>query len=306
MNMQNKGIGHLAAAVTIFVWGTTFISTKVLLNSFTPLEILFFRFFIGYLALWLASPHALRLKDRKLEPLFMAAGLCGVTLYFLMENFALTMTLAANVSIIISVAPFFTAIFEWITDPGHGKKPGPRFFAGFAFAMAGIALLSFQKDANIQLNPKGDLLALGAAITWAAYAVLTKRISNLGYGTIQTTRRTFFYGLLFMVPVLFILPFRLDFPRFYHAVNLSNILFLGLGASALCFVTWGFAVRILGSVKTSVYIYAVPVITVVASFILLKEPITWQSGCGIILTLTGLAISEDRLRLGGTRESVEL
>ena len=39
--------GHLAALVTILIWGTTFISTKVLLVDFQPIEILFFRFFMA-------------------------------------------------------------------------------------------------------------------------------------------------------------------------------------------------------------------------------------------------------------------
>ena len=47
MSEKSNMTGHLATAVTIFIWGTTFISTKVLLVSFTPLEILFFRFLSG-------------------------------------------------------------------------------------------------------------------------------------------------------------------------------------------------------------------------------------------------------------------
>lgn len=293
MNETRNTAGHLAAAVTIFIWGTTFISTKVLLTAFTPLEILFFRFFIGYAALWIAAPRLLKPGDRKKELLFAAAGLCGVTLYFLMENFALTLTLAANVSIIIAVAPFFTAIFDWLFM--KGTRPGLKFLTGFTAAIAGIALLSFQGESAVHLSPRGDLLALAAAITWAAYSILTRKIGALGYGTIESTRRTFFYGLLFMVPVLFFLPFRLDLPRFAVMPNLLNILFLGFGASALCFVTWNFAVRRLGSVKTSVYIYAVPVITVVTSFLVLHEPVSWRSVCGIVLTLTGLMISEGRI-----------
>lgn len=292
MSEKRNAAGHLAAAVTIFIWGTTFISTKVLLNAFTPLEILFFRFLIGYIALWIAAPHLLRIKRAKSELLFAAAGLCGVTLYFLMENFALTLTQAANVSIIISVAPFFTGLFDWLFM--KGERPGGRFLTGFAAAMIGISLLSFQKDAGVQLSPKGDLLALAAAITWAAYSILTKKIGSMGYGTIETTRRTFFYGLIFMIPALFFLPFRLGAERFVVPQNVLNILFLGFGASALCFVTWNFAVRALGSVKTSVYIYAVPVITVITSLLFLHEVITWKSVCGIILTLAGLMISESR------------
>lgn len=301
MNETKNTAGHLAAAVTIFIWGTTFISTKVLLTAFTPLEILFFRFFIGYAALWIAAPRLLKPGDRKKELLFAAAGLCGVTLYFLMENFALTLTLAANVSIIIAVAPFFTAIFDWLFM--KGTRPGLKFLTGFTAAIAGIALLSFQGESAVHLSPKGDLLALAAAITWAAYSILTRKIGALGYGTIESTRRTFFYGLLFMVPVLFFLPFRLDLSRFAVLPNLLNILFLGFGASALCFVTWNFAVRRLGSVKTSVYIYAVPVITVVTSLLVLHEPVSWRSVCGIVLTLTGLMISEGRIDIRPSKKS---
>ncbi|GLC77938.1 DMT family transporter [Lacrimispora brassicae] len=299
MNKQNHLYGHLAAGFSIFVWGTTFISTKVLLEAFTPLEILFFRFLMGYAALWLACPRLLRTKSRTQEILFAAAGICGVTLYFLMENFALTYTLAANVSVIIAVAPFFTALFDWLFL--KGKKPGPRFLAGFLTAIMGISLMSFQRTSGMKLNPKGDFLALAAAVTWAAYSVITKKIGEYGHGTVVTTRRIFFYGLLFMVPSLAILPFRLGLYRFADTKNLFNILFLGLGASALCFATWNFAVKELGTVKTSVYIYAVPVITVISSMLLLREPISFQSACGIMLTLAGLMVSESKTHSQGFR-----
>ncbi len=299
MNKQNHLYGHLAAGFSIFVWGTTFISTKVLLEAFTPLEILFFRFLIGYAALWLACPRLLHTKNRTQEVLFAAAGLCGVTLYFLMENFALTYTLAANVSVIIAVAPFFTALFDWLFL--KGEKPGPRFLAGFLTAIMGIALISFQKSSGMKLNPKGDFLALAAAMTWAAYSVITRKIGEYGHGTVETTRRIFFYGLLFMIPALAVLPFHTGLYRLADTKNLFNILFLGLGASALCFATWNFAVKELGTVKTSVYIYAVPVITVVSSMLLLRERISFQSVCGIVLTLAGLMVSESRTQSHGFR-----
>ena len=69
---------------------------------------------------------------------------------------------------------------------------------------------------------------------------------------------------------------------------------MGLGASALCFVTWNYAVTILEAVKTSVYIYMVPVITVLTSVIVLHEQITFMAGVGTILTMAGLFISESK------------
>ena len=73
---------------------------------------------------------------------------------------------------------------------------------------------------------------------------------------------------------------------------LLNILYLGLGASALCFVTWNLAVKTLGAVRTSVYIYMVPVITVVTSVLILKEPMTWISVVGTVMAVAGLFLSE--------------
>ena len=291
----NKGMtGHLLAAITTFIWGTTFISTKVLLVSFTPIEILFFRFVMGLIILTAVFPHRLKGTTRKQEILFAGAGLCGVTLYFLLENIALTYTLASNVGVIISVAPFFTALFShWFLE---NEKLKANFFIGFVIAMIGIILINFNGSMVLKLNPMGDLLAILAAFVWAIYAILTKKVSQFGYNTIQTTRRIFLYGVIFMLPALSVLPFEWGFERFLQPVNLFNILFLGLGASALCFVTWNTAVKLLGAVKTSIYIYLVPAVTVITSILILNETITWIAACGTLLTLVGLFISERKVK----------
>jgi len=286
----NKEIsGHLAAVITILIWGTTFISTKILLVSFTPIEILFYRFSIGLITLTVLFPRRLKGTNMKQELMFAGAGLCGVTLYFLLENIALTYTLASNVGVIISIAPFFTAILShWFLE---NEKLKTNFFVGFVVAMMGIFLINFNGSMILKLNPLGDLLAVLASALWAVYGVLTRKISGFGHNTIQTTRRIFLYGLLFMIPALLIFPFEWGIERFSRSSNLFNILFLGLGASALCFVTWNTAVKILGAVKTSIYIYMVPAITVITSIIVLHEKITWIAACGTVLTAAGLFIS---------------
>lgn len=289
--MENKSsAGHLAALLTIIIWGTTFISTKVLLADFRPVEILFFRFALGFFALMIVQPRSLKTAGWGQEMIFAAAGLCGICLYYLLENIALTFTLASNVGVIISVAPFFTAILSHLFMREE-ERLHANFYIGFVAAMAGIFMISFH-GSGPELNPAGDLLAVAAAFVWACYSILTRKISGFGYPVILTTRRTFFYGILFMVPALFFFDFRLGISRFSSLTCLMNILYLGLGASALCFVTWNFAVKVLGAVKTSVYIYMVPVITVVTSALILREKITVMSGMGTVLTLCGLMISE--------------
>ncbi|MGN0658431.1 MAG: DMT family transporter, partial [Emergencia sp.] len=267
-------------------------STKVLLQDFQPVEILFFRFLIGLIVLKIAWPHILKTKNWKEEITFAAAGLSGICLYYLLENISLTYTMASNVGVICSVAPFFTAILSRIFMKEEGRLTG-RFMAGFVLAMAGICLISFN-GTRLQINPLGDMLALLAVFVWACYSLLTKRIAGFGYPTLAVTGKTFVYGLLFMIPALVFFDFQPGFERFAEPKYLLNILFLGLGASAACFVTWNFAVKVLGAVKTSVYIYMIPVVTVVFSALILHEPVTALSAAGIILTLAGLFLSESR------------
>ena len=289
--MSKYLFGHIAALLTIFIWGTTFISTKILLVDFKPIEILFFRFLIGLIALLFIYPKRLKKTTKDQEITFALAGLCGVTLYFLLENIALTYSMASNIGVIISIAPFFTAILSDFVLKEKSLKS--NFIIGFIAAMIGIALISFNGTSNFKLNPIGDVLALLAALVWAIYSVLTKKISEYGYNTIQVTRRIFIYGIAFMLIALVPFDFELNLNRFTNPVYLGNIIFLGLGASALCFVTWNVAVKILGAVKTSIYIYIVPIVTVVTSLIILNEQITLMSFIGTILTLIGLFLSQD-------------
>lgn len=290
IDQRKINTGHLLALLTILIWGTTFISTKILLKDFTPVEILFFRFLIGYFVLLLIYSRPIRTTSFKEELLFISAGLCGVTLYFLIENIALVYTLASNVGVIVSIAPFFTAVIAHFFL--EEEKFHRQFFIGFLIALAGIILIGLNGSFLLQLNPIGDLLALLAPVVWAIYSVLMRKISLLKVHTIGATRRVFFYGLLFMLPTLFLFDFQLGLSRFKEISNVAHLLFLGLGASALCFLTWNKAVGILGAVKTSVYIYIVPVITVAASALVLNEKITWAILTGTFLTLISSYISE--------------
>lgn len=292
---KNKNItGHLIAIFTMIVWGTTFISTKILLRNFSPIEILFIRFVIGFIVLMIVAPKRLKLKSKKHELIFACTGLSGITLYYLLENIALTYSQASTIGVVLSVAPMFTAILAHFFLEGERLKL--NFFLGFVVAIIGICIISFDGNATLKLKPLGDILAILAAFVWAIYSILTRKISGYGYQTILVTRRTFVYGLLFMVPTLYFFGFDIKLEQLLQPINVFNILFLGLGASAVCFVTWNIAVKLLGAVKTSGYIYLAPVITVVTSLLILHERVTPMATAGTILTLAGLMISESKIR----------
>ena len=276
--------GIFAAAITVAIWGLTFVFTKSLLDIFTPVEILFIRFMLGTIALMIVMPRKLKTRGWNEEKYLIVAGLTGIFLYYFLENVSMLWTSASNAGVIVSTAPFFTALLS-------KEKKGWCFFAGFAAAITGIAMISLSSlDFSIE-SLKGDLLALSAAFVWAFYAIASKKIAGFGYSPLLTVRRSFIYGMAFMlVPLLLWNNIGTEREIFTFG-NIAGLSFLGLAASALCFVLWNIAVEKLGPVKTSIFIYLVPVITVAASAVFLNEPVTLLSAAGTLLTLFGLFLS---------------
>lgn len=289
MHKKQQIVGHLIALFTVFIWGTTFVSTKVLLEEFTPVEVLFTRFAIGLLVLYMMNHKKMKLKDRKHEWYFIGAGITGITLYFLFENIALTYSTASNIGILLACVPFMTGILSYFIM----KEPLNRaFFIGFVFTIIGIYIINFNGQVVLKLNPLGDFLAIIAGFIWALYCIFLRKIEQYEYDTIQTTRRIFAWGILFMIPVLILMGYDPKLEIMTKPVYLANFLYLGIGACAVCFVTWNIALKMLGVVKTSMYLYLNPVITIIASAIILNERITWIAILGTIFILLGLIISQ--------------
>jgi len=295
--MKTKKIaGNITGFITVFFWGITYISTKVLLEVFNPVEILFTRFLMGLIFLVFLYPKPLKIKDKKQEIYFALAGVTGVTLFYLLENIALTYTMASNVGVISALAPFFTGIIGYIFMKNK-EKLTKNFFIGFVLALIGVGLISFNGATTFKVNPVGDLLAVASVIIWGIYGNLTRKLGSYGYNTIQVTRRTFIYGILFMLPALKFFDFNIQMSDLLQYKYLFNMVFLGLGASAICFVTWNYTVKVLGAVKASLFIYLIPIITVITSFIFLNERLTWMSFFGIIFAILGLMISNKKEKL---------
>ena len=289
MTKKKEVMCHIFALFCVFVWGTTFISTKVLLDSFHPVVILLYRLIICVTLLFIIHPRIFKIYSFKHELLFIGAGASGVTFYFLFENMALSYTNASDVGIIVSAAPFFTLIFCTIflkTD-----RITLWFIIGFILAMSGVILISINGSNNLNANPIGYLLALLAMVMWGFYSVFVKKIGDLGYKGIGVTRKIMYYGLIFLIPFFFIFRCNFNFQAFTNPTNILNILFLGILASSVCFLLWNYSLSNIGAVKTSVYIYISPVITTIASVILLKEAINVFTIIGMILAILGLILS---------------
>lgn len=288
-----RTIAHGLALMTIVVWGTTFIATKILLETFSPLEILLIRFVMGFLGL--AIYDALKNSSSRppwnlrQELIFAGAGLSGVVVYYLLENIALSMTYASNVGILVSIAPLTTALiapFFLKEEPLRAKL-----IFGFIIASIGVSLVMFNGNIEFKLALAGDTLALSATLGWAIYSILLKKIDTENYTVITYTKKIFFYGIILMLPFARASNFSIATVDF-TPLNTILLIFLGLGASAGGFLGWNKAVHILGVFKTSAYIYLSPLITLFTAALVLGEPITMMALGGCFLILIGLYLSE--------------
>ena len=285
-------LGHILAILVSLVWGTTYVSTKVLLTAFHPVEILLYRFILAWAVLFLCAPRPLLPRGVKSELTYLLSGLMGLTLYSTLENYALQFSLASTVGLIVSSSPMFTALLMWLCR--KARRPGPAFFTGFALAMLGIALISLAEGDSFDLNPIGILLALGSAISWGGYGVSLTVAPAGELSGIQATRKIFFWGVLLTLPVAWAGGVSFSLARLAQPVLLGNVLYLGVGASALCFLAWNKSTVLIGPVATNVYLYLQPVVTVAASLLVLSEPVTPLTLAAVALILCGLALSQYR------------
>ena len=309
-----KFLGYILAATTILFWGITFVSTKYLLADFSSAEILFFRVILAFVGLWIIHPKTEKIQMRD-NILFALAALTGIIFYQLMENIAIHFTNASNVSVIVSICPLFTAIISQIFL--KERHLTFWFILGFFISITGVTLVCLNGSTRLQFNPKGDVLALLSAISWGFYSMIISIINKRKYDPICSTRRIFFFAVLFMAVIaavgIFINANAGDMPsssvlqafsfeidssvnaaRFSKLLNWVNLLFLGVVASGLCFVAWNKACQIIGTVKISCGLYLISVVTIVFAFFVLGERITPLGAAGAIITIAGLFISEKK------------
>lgn len=277
---------HLAALFAVAVWGATFVSTKVLIaNSLTPAEIFALRFVIAYVCLWPFARRRMWSASLRDELTLAAAGVTGGSVYFLMENVALEYAPASNVSLIVCTAPIWTALLLSIFY--RNERMTRRQIAGCAMAFAGVVLVVLNGHFVLHLSPKGDLLALGAALMWMLYSLIIKDIGGR-YPAIFITRKVFFYGLLTILPWFAFYPPHFDPEVLARPVVWGNLLFLGVVASMLCYVIWNAAMHRLGAVRTTNYIYFNPLVTIMTAAIFIGEQITPAALAGAALILYGM------------------
>lgn len=284
---------HFIAFLTVAIWGTTFVSTKVLLtHGLTPAFIFLLRFslaYVGMATMQMAHDHGKptwHCHSWRDEGLMLLAGMTGGSFYFLTENTALQLALAGNVSLIVCLAPLITALFACFI-PGN-KRAGRRLWTGSLIAFTGVAFVAYgSMGTGTASNPLlGNVLALLSASSWSIYQLVIKPLGER-YGVLLLTRKVFGYGLLTILP--FILTEEMPKPEvFAQPVVWGNLLYLGVLASLICYAVWNRVVEQLGSIVSANYIYLNPLVTCIASYFVLGEQLTPTMMVGGFAIVTGL------------------
>lgn len=299
---NNSLVWHIVAISVAIIWGTTFVSSKMLINSgMTPAEIMCVRFIIAYLCLLPISIRGCIKEGRGLRGLFcdnlkdemgmLLLGITGGSLYFLFENSALEYTQASNVSIIICTTPLLTMLAtSFLARRSRRKSVSGRTFLYSAIALLGVAIVVLNGELVLKLHPLGDILTFGASAVWVIYSILLPKLDSR-YSTDMITRKVFIYGVITMLPVFLFRPWATPASVLIQPAIAGNLLFLGLLASFAGYFGWNAALSKIGAVRANNYLYLNPLATAVIAIPVLHERFTWIACIGAVLIILGMALA---------------
>ena len=282
--------------MTVAVWGTTFVWTKLLIiNGLSPAQIFTLRFIIAYVLLtgfsmW-RGRHKWLSDNWRDELTMLALGLTGGSMYFLTENESLRFTTATNTSLIVCSCPLFAMLI--IALFYKSERFSKRQALGSLVALAGMAAVVLNGHFVLHLSPLGDTLAFSACLCWALYTLLMKPVMGR-YPAMFITRKVFFYGILTILPYYIFVPDMPSWDVLTRPDVALNLLFLGSVASMLCYLTWSWCMKGLGAVVCTNWVYVNPITTIIAAWLILGEQITVYFLIGSALIIAGMYLSSKK------------
>lgn len=284
--MNTKSRYYLSAVAAIFFWGSSFVATKLAYASFGPLTVCFLRFALSLLILKLV--RIIRKDNKKLEkqdvPVLLATGLLGISVYYVCENYALTLTSASAASLISGAYPAITALIGALVYHVHVTK---KQAAGIALAMAGIVILtsggSFS-GSNVRL---GNAILIFDGFLWAFYNFLIPHIRP-AYSVLSITYYQTLLALPFLIPGLFL--------EGHASMTITPsaiwaLLYLAVGCSVLAYLLYNFSLRGISPSAAAAIMNLMPVFGLLLSAIILNESITPASAAGGVIVILGVLLS---------------
>jgi drug/metabolite transporter (DMT)-like permease len=281
-------LANIAMMITVLAWGTSFISTKIILAEIPPITLAFIRFFITSLILYTIikkiEPNTKLTKADKSK--LALAGFMGISIYYYFENTGIKLTTASNASLITSFVPILSITLNMLFF--RARLNGLEAI-GVVIGIIG-AYLTVTANGNIDFtsnNFKGNLYMIGAMIAWAIYTILSKQMQNKYSGLFIIT-----YQMIFATFTL--LPFSFleyDQWQIFSVSTFLQILYLATICSGLGYFFYGYALKTVDVVVTTLYLNCVPVVGVISGYFILNEQILPIQIIGGIIIIFGIFVT---------------
>jgi drug/metabolite transporter (DMT)-like permease len=211
------------------------------------------------------------------------AGFFGITAYFFFENYGLSLTNAADASLIVSTAPILTILLYDILL----KKFDYLEYLGGGTAFIGLILIIYSGSFTQGASVTGNLLSFGAALSWAAYTYFYEKIRN---SSIWTTLEVILWGLVFSLPFSLFETLILKKPVSFSSGAVIGIIYLGLFASALGYILWNRGINLWGGKAATLWVYTIPIFTALADIVFLRNFPSWLFYIGAGFIASGMII----------------
>jgi len=275
-------------------WGLSFIAIKMGLNGYSPIALVTLRLFIVTLILgtgmFLTRKKEKLPSGRDLAELALL-GLLNPFLAFLLESYGMMDTSASLTSIILSTMPLLTPFAAFIA---WQERVVLRNFLGLLISFAGLALIFLWGSGPAEYSPRGLAMLSSSVLTGVIYGILAKRLlARVSPVMVVTWQQGF--GFVFYLPLFFIFTDRSVLPAAGMGMeSFLAIVFLGIFPSALAYIFYVGGIKKLGPTRTNAFINLSPVVTYLASFLILGEALGLAKLVGIVVVIAGVFISQSQ------------
>jgi drug/metabolite transporter (DMT)-like permease len=265
-----------------------YVVSKVVLDIIPPFSLVTLRLVLGAitLAIVLAIKGFPKLSRQQVLQI-LGVGFVGYGISLSLQFLGTKLSTAANGSLVTSATPAFVVLFAWMLLK---ERITPRRLIALVLATFGVVAVIDPRSA--QLNPElflGNLFLIGAAVTWALYSVLVRKVT-------QDTDVLFFSLIAFLggLPVTVAASAWELSTVHIGTITLGvigGVLFLGVISTALAMVLWNTAFAFVDASLASLTFFAQPVVGSLLGWLFLHEKITPLFLFGGALIGVGLIIS---------------
>ena len=282
MSTALRGRFSWPALLAVFFWGVSFVALRHALEGFTPFGLVATRLAAGAALLY----ALLALRGDGLLPSRADLGLCALLGAILgghlsIQSYAMKLTSAINAGWIVAFIPVNIALGAQLFLAQRLRALG---WGGVALASAGVVTVAMSDPPDVADATSGDLLMLGSCVTWATYTLAASGPVARN-GALRVTAFAMAVASVLAAPAALRNGF-LDGPATPRV--LLSTAFLGLCCSGIAFAIWARAVDRDGAARAGAMVYFQPFVTLFASALLLREPITWHALVGGPIVLAGV------------------